>query len=121
MGFVSAVKHVVDSVGNAIGNAWAYTKGSVAKIANAIGSGTSTVYSDAKSAVTAVYQEGKGVTNTVIGDVSNLANKGVDTVSSLGHSVLNTIEIPLILIGGGILLFLMSSGKNSSANVAYNR
>jgi hypothetical protein len=121
MGIVSEVKSVVESVGHAIGSAWSYTKNSVSKIANAIGSGTKTVYSDAKSAVTAVYQEGSKVTNTVIGDVSGLANKGVDDVSSLGHSVLNTIEIPLILIGGGVLLFLMSSGKNSAANVSYNR
>jgi len=121
MGFVQEVKSVIDGVGHAVGSVWTYTKNTVSKIANAIGTSTKTVYSDAKNAVTSVYQTSKQFSQTIVNDVNSLANKGVDTVSSLGHSALNTLEIPLILLGAGVLAFMLGAGKNSSANVSYSR
>ena len=68
----------------------------------------STVYSDARSIVTTLHDDVKGVANRV-GDI---ADKGLDKAGSILSNL--TSPMSLLLIGGGVLLFMnMKSGQAS--------
>jgi phage-related protein len=110
---------ILSSISNAIGSVWSYAKSGISHIANAIGGGIKTVYSDGKTVITDVHQDAQSIVKGANQDINNVTQD----VSNLGEGVLSTLKIPLILIGGGVLLFMMGSGKNSSftGQASYNR
>lgn len=110
---------IISAISNALGSVWSYTKSGISHIANAIGGGIKTVYGDGKDAISAIHQDGQSLVKGANQDF----NKVTGDISNFGESALNTLKLPLILIGGGVLLFMWGSGKNSSfqGQASYNR
>jgi phage-related protein len=101
-------------------------------------SAVSTVYSDAKSAVSTVYHsidnhisQAETIVGTVPKTVDDVATKVVSGVSGVANNVVNKtsstigglgfdLTLPLLLIGGGALLFLSNQNGNTLSNVSKN-
>lgn len=110
---------IISTISNALGSIWGYASSGISHIANAIGKGINTVYSDGKSGINAIHQDAQSIVKGANQDINNVTQD----VSNFGEGVLSTLKIPLILIGGGILFFMYGSGKNSAftGQASYNR
>lgn len=114
MGIVDGIKRAVSKVANAVGHAFS-------SAANEISSDAHAVASTVKNALGEAHDDAKAL----VKGVADAGNKVVDDVDGLANSTLSALKMPLILLSGGVLLFLMSSGKNSHLNAdamaSYNR
>lgn len=135
MGFFSWVKNEFNKATHAVGH---FVSGVTHKVESAVGyvvntgsNAVKTVYNDAKGAVKHVTGDIEGGAKAIYHTGSNLVNSGVNLlqkgesdvlgkhgiVQNTTSGLLETLAIPLILVGVGVIFL----SRNSSATVSYAR
>jgi phage-related tail protein len=122
MGFLSSFGNFFSGIGKGIKHAVSPVTGF---LGNIVHSGTGligTVVNDGTGLVGNTIGGAFGTINNAVGAVGNLGGKALNTVGGLGSDITSSLMLPLILIGGAVLAYVVlnSGAKNNGQNTYWS-